>query len=139
MQNQGERLTTRAVENDQHTSTTNEHIPKDPPEPPLPPPDKPAQRPNILPSIQLKEERRSDTRGEMAMPDDVQNHCERPRSVRNECVDETDTPGHFDLPEAKVHIEVEWRHGNVVDSGELDVIDYGCKGNEHVVETNTQH
>lgn len=47
--------------------------------------------------------------------------------------------GHFDLPEAKVRIEVEWRHGNVVDSGELDVIDYGCKGNEHVVETNTQH
>ena len=40
MQNQGERLVMRAVENDQYTSMINEHIPKDLPESPLPPPDK---------------------------------------------------------------------------------------------------
>ena len=46
--------------------------------------------------------------------------------------------GHLDLPEAKGRIGVEWSHGNVVDSGELDVIDHGYEGNEYVVETNTQ-
>ena len=47
--------------------------------------------------------------------------------------------GHLDLLEAKRHIEVEWNRRSVVDSGELDVTDHGCEGNECVIETNMQH
>ena len=86
------RSTRRAVENDQHISTIDEHVQEDPPElPPLP--DEPGQRPNVPPGFELEGEKRSDMSGETAVTDDVQSHWERPRSVRNECTDETDVPG----------------------------------------------
>ena len=47
--------------------------------------------------------------------------------------------GHLDLLEAKGRIEVKWSHRNVVDSGELDVTDHGCEGNECAIKTNMQH
>ena len=47
---------TRAVENDQHTSTIVDNIPEGPPDPPAPP-DKPTNPSNKSLSIELKEER----------------------------------------------------------------------------------
>ena len=57
------RSTTRADEDDQRTSMSDDNIPRAPPEPPppFPTPDKPAQPPNEPPSVELEGERRTQT------------------------------------------------------------------------------
>ena len=80
------------------------------------------------------------------MTDDSQSHQERPRSVRNQRVDETNAPcqrngpgGHLSEPEASRGVEGVQNCGKVVDGTKHDGMCPSGRGNERVVETNTSH
>ena len=82
--------------------------------------------------------------GKIATRDDRQRVRKRPRSVRNEHVDETDAPcrdnglgGDLDQLEASRGVEIDWSREMVVDGTEYDRIRHGSDSNGGGIETNT--
>ena len=81
--------------------------------------------------------------GETAIPDGLQNDPERPRSVSNKRVDETNAPcqrngpgGHLGEPEASRGVKGIWDRETVVDGAEHNGICPSSRRNKRVVETN---
>ena len=86
---------------------------------------------------------RAEPSREAGMTDDSQSHQERPRSFRNQHVNETNAPcrrngpgGHLGEPEASRGVEGVRHCGKVVDGAEHNGIRPSSRGNEHKLETN---